>query len=135
MSAIMKEEFSLEQIAAAIVAIRDEITKINKEADKKVKGLEREKEALEKYCDQKLESAGAETVKTASGTIMRQEKIRFTTEDWERMYQFIEDNDAFELLEKRIHQTNMRRFLEDNPDKEPKGLNAFRETKIVVRRS
>ena len=82
MSAIMKEEFSLEQIAAAIVAIRDEITKINKEADKKVKGLEREKEALEKYCDQKLESAGAETVKTASGTIMRQEKIRFTTEDW-----------------------------------------------------
>ena len=135
MSAIMKEEFSLEQIAAAIVAIRDEITKINKEADKKVKGLEREKGALEKYCDQKLESAGAETVKTASGTIMRQEKIRFTTEDWERMYQFIEDNDAFELLEKRIHQTNMRRFLEDNPDKEPKGLNAFRETKIVVRRS
>ena len=135
MSAIMKEEFSLEQVAAAIVAIRDEITKINKEADKKVKALEREKEALEKYCDQKLEQSGVESAKTASGTIMRQERVRFTTEDWERMYRFIEDNDAFELLEKRIHQTNMRRFLEDNPEKEPKGLKAFRETKIVVRRS
>ena len=135
MSAIMKEEFSLEQVAAAIVAIRDEITKINKEADKKVKALEREKEALEKYCDQKLEQSGVESAKTASGTIMRQERVRFTTEDWERMNRFIEDNDAFELLEKRIHQTNMRRFLEDNPEKEPKGLNAFRETKIVVRRS
>jgi|TARA_X000001388_G_scaffold77237_1_gene77179 hypothetical protein len=135
MSAIMKEEFSLEQVAAAIVAIRDEITKINKEADKKVKALDREKEALEKYCDQKLEQSGVESAKTASGTIMRQERVRFTTEDWERMYRFIEDNDAFELLEKRIHQTNMRRFLEDNPEKEPKGLNAFRETKIVVRRS
>ena len=132
MSAIMKEEFSLEQVAAAIVAIRDEITKINKEADKKVKALDREKEALEKYCDQKLEQSGVESAKTASGTIMRQERVRFTTEDWERMYRFIEDNDAFELLEKRIHQTNMRRFLEDNPEKEPKGLNAFRETKIVV---
>ena len=135
MSAIMKEEFSLEQVAAAIVAIRDEITKINKEADKKVKALDREKEALEKYCDQKLEQSGVESAKTASGTIMRQERVRFTTEDCERMYRFIEDNDAFELLEKRIHQTNMRRFLEDNPEKEPKGLNAFRETKIVVRRS
>ena len=135
MSAIMKEEFSLEQVAAAIVAIRDEITKINKEADKKVKALDREKEALEKYCDQKLEQSGVESAKTASGTIMRQERVLFTTEDWERMYRFIEDNDAFELLEKRIHQTNMRRFLEDNPEKEPKGLNAFRETKIVVRRS
>ena len=100
-----------------------------------MKALDREKEALEKYCDQKLEQSGVESAKTASGTIMRQERVRFTTEDWERMYRFIEDNDAFELLEKRIHQTNMRRFLEDNPEKEPKGLNAFRETKIVVRRS
>ena len=122
MSAVIKDEYSLEQVAVAIVAIRDEITKINKEADKKIKHLEREKESLEGYCDQKLNQSGAESVKTASGTIIRQEK-------------FIEDHDAFELLEKRIHQTNMRRYLEDNPDNHPKGLNTFREFKIIVRRS
>ena len=135
MSAVIKDEYSLEQVAVAIVAIRDEITKINKDADKKIKHLEREKESLEGYCDQKLDQSGAESVKTASGTIIRQEKIRYSTEDWERMYKFIEDHDAFELLEKRIHQTNMRRYLEDNPDNHPKGLNAFREFKITVRRS
>ena len=55
MSAIMEEEFSMEQIAAAIVAIRDEMASINKEADKKVKNLEREKEKLEEYCRQMME--------------------------------------------------------------------------------
>jgi|TARA_R100001594_G_scaffold3631_4_gene13505 hypothetical protein len=134
MSANMKEEFSLEQFAAAIVAIRDEIGKINKEADKKIKKLEHEKEALEKYCEEKLEQLGSESVKTNSGTIMRQVKTRYSTSNWDEFYRLIQTEDRPELLEKRVHQTNFKEFLEENPDKEPKGLNIFRETKIVVRR-
>jgi len=134
MSANMKEEFSLEQFAAAIVAIRDEIGKINKEADKKIKELEREKEKLEKYCADKLEQLGSESVKTKSGTIMRQDKVRYSSTNWEEFYTLMKEEDRFELLEKRIHQTNFKEFLEENPDKEPKGLNVFRETKITVRR-
>ena len=134
MSAIIKEEFSLEQMAAAIVAIRDEIASINKEADKKVKNLEREKEALEKYCDEKLEQLGSESVKTNSGTIMRSIRTRYSTSNWDEFYNLIQTEGRPELLEKRVHQTNFKEFLEENPDKEPKGLNIFRETKITVRR-
>jgi len=135
MSAIMEEEFSMEQIAAAIVAIRDEITSINKEADKKVKNLEREKEKLEEYCRQMMEKLNSTAIKTNSGTIMSQEKIRYSTSNWEEFYRLVLDLNRPELFEKRIHQTNFKEFLEENPDKEPKGLNIFRETKITVRRS
>jgi len=38
------------------------------------------------------------------------------------------------LLEKRIHQTNMKEFLENNPDVEPMGLNIDREYEITIRR-
>ncbi len=134
MSAIMEEEFSLEQVAIAIIAIRDEVASINKEADKKIKELEREKEKLEKYCADKLEQLGSESVKTKSGTIMRQDKVRYSSTNWEEFYTLMKEEDRFELLEKRIHQTNFKEFLEGNPDKEPKGLNVFRETKITVRR-
>tara|TARA_R100000742_G_C4266956_1_gene85097 strand:+ start:616 stop:1026 length:411 start_codon:yes stop_codon:yes gene_type:complete len=134
MSAIMEEEFSLEQVAIAIIAIRDEVASINKEADKKIKELEREKEKLEKYCADKLEQLGSESVKTKSGTIMRQDKVRYSSTNWEEFYTLMKEEDRFELLEKRIHQTNFKEFLEENPDKEPKGLNVFRETKITVRR-
>jgi hypothetical protein len=44
------------------------------------------------------------------------------------------DNNAVELLERRIHQTNMNEFLKENPDKLPPGLNVDSEYTITVRR-
>ena len=91
MSAIMEEEFSLEQVAIAIIAIRDEVASINKEADKKIKELEREKEKLERYCADKLEQLGSESVKTKSGTIMRQDKVRYSSTNWEEFYTLMKE--------------------------------------------
>ena len=135
MAAVLKEEFSLDQIAAAVIKIRDEISKIKKEADKKINSLEEDKERLDSYLAKKLNEVGAETIKTPSGIIMLKPKHRYSTTDWENLYEFIGKNNAYHLLEKRVHQTNMSEFLEDNPDNHPKGLNIFTETKIIIRRS
>ena len=70
-------------------------------------------------------------IRTAAGTVTRSTITRFWTSDWESMYQFIRDRDAPFLLEQRIHNGNMRQFLEDNPEDLPIGLNA--DTKYVVR--
>jgi hypothetical protein len=84
-------------------------------------------EALLTLCnDQNLDS-----IRTAAGTVTRSTTTRFWTSDWESMYQFIKDRDAPFLLEQRIHNGNMRQFLEDNPEDLPIGLNA--DTKYVVR--
>ena len=56
---------------------------------------------------------------------------RYWTNDWESTYQFIKEHDAMYLLEQRIHNGNMRQFLDDNPDELPVGLQA--DTKYVVR--
>ena len=42
------------------------------------------------------------------------------------------ENDALDLLEKRIAQTNMAQFLEENPGVVPPGLNAFSDFEIRV---
>ena len=80
-------------------------------------------------------SVGADSIKTNAGTVIRSIKSRYWTSDWESMYKFIEQNFAFGLLEKRIHQSNMKQFLEENPDLLPAGLNVEREYTVVVRRS
>jgi hypothetical protein len=51
------------------------------------------------------------------------------------MYDFIEETGAYGLLEKRLHQTNMKEFLLENPDLLPKGLNVENQYTVVVRRS
>ena len=94
-----------------------------------------DKAKLDAFLANKLQGMGVTSAKTSSGTIMLSEKRRFSTTDWENMFRFIGDNDAFELLEKRIHQTNMRTFLEENPDNHPKNLNVFSESKITIRKS
>jgi hypothetical protein len=40
-----------------------------------------------------------------------------------------------ELLEKRLHQTNTKAFLEENPELLPPGLNANMEYSVTIKRS
>jgi hypothetical protein len=71
-------------------------------------------------------------VNTAFGTVSMVQKTRYSTQDWDAFKDFIVANDAVDLLEKRIAQTNMAQFLADNPGSVPPGLNAFSDFEIRV---
>jgi hypothetical protein len=75
-----------------------------------------------------------DSIRTPVGTISRRVSSRYWTSDWDSMYQFIKNNDAPFLLEQRIHNSNMRQFLEDNPDKFPAGLQNERKYTVQVRK-
>ena len=76
----------------------------------------------------------ADSIKTASGTISRRVSERYWTTDWETLYRFIKENDAPFVLEQRIHNGNMKQFLEENPDTFPAGLQCDRKYAITVRK-
>lgn len=78
---------------------------------------------------------GADSIKTKFGTAIRTIKSKYWTNDWEKFYDWLLDNEIPEVLEKRIHQTNMKQFLEENPDLLPPGLNVDNAYHITVRRS
>jgi len=50
------------------------------------------------------------------------------------MNDFIVKNDAVYLLEKRIHNGNMKQFLAENPDVHPVGLQVDNKYVIQVRK-
>jgi hypothetical protein len=50
------------------------------------------------------------------------------------MGKFIVENGAPELLEKRLHQGNMKQFLEEHPELLPPGLNVDSEYTVTVRK-
>jgi hypothetical protein len=92
--------------------------------------LDKVKSALLEYCkDQNLES-----VRTTEGLFYRTGRTNYWTSDWESMGKFILEHGAPELLEKRLHQSNMRQFLEEHPELLPPGLNVDSEYTITVRR-
>lgn len=75
-----------------------------------------------------------DSLRTPMGTVTRRTVTRYWTNDWESMYRFIKEQDAPFLLEQRIHNGNMRQFLEENPDTLPMGLNADTKYAITVRK-
>jgi hypothetical protein len=90
------------------------------------------KRAMLEYCKEH----NLDSVKLADGSGMfyRTVKQNYWTNDWESMGRFIVEHKIPELLEKRIHQGNMRQFLEENPELLPPGLNVDSEYTITVRR-
>ena len=77
---------------------------------------------------------GVKSVNTADGTIILSVKTRYSTQDWDSFKTFVIENDALDLLEKRIAQTNMGQFLSENPTLVPPGLNSASEYVISVRK-
>jgi hypothetical protein len=77
---------------------------------------------------------GAEGLRTPAGSVFKTVKTRYWTTDWGNMKQFIKDHDAIDLLEQRVHQTNMKSFLEENPTLMPPGMNVDSRYGITVRR-
>ena len=55
-----------------------------------------------------------------------------TPSDWDKMHDFIKENDALHLLEKRVHTSNMKEYLEANPDVAPPGLQTNRKYTVSV---
>lgn len=76
----------------------------------------------------------ADSIKTPHGTVSRRVSQRYWTTDWETMYRFIKENDAPFLLEQRIHNGNMKQFLDENPEAFPAGLQCDRKYAITVRK-
>jgi hypothetical protein len=129
------EQMSAEKLANIYIKIRD--AKQAEEERMKAK-LAEFQEQLDLISDQLLElckNQNASSIKTDSGTIIRKLSTRYWSTDWESMHQFIKENDALGLLEQRIHQANMKQFLEENPELMPPGVQVDRKYTVVVRRS
>ena len=120
--------------ADKLVSIYIKIRNVIKEKEDEIK---RFKEQQDQVADKLLSLCNEQNVdglKTPEGTVSRRVNSSYWTSDWEQMHKFIRDNEAFHLLEKRIHNANMREFLSDNPDLCPIGLQSNKKYIISVRK-
>ena len=131
----MAEEstMSVDKLVKVYLKITAERTAIKKEFDDKYAALtesrDRIKQALLDYCKEQ----GVESVRTSEGLFYRTVKRNYWTSDWDSMYQFVIENKVPEFFDKRLNQKNVREFLDENPDKLPKGLNSDSTYTISVR--
>ena len=129
-----ESSLSAEKLTKTYIKIREKRASLSasyKEKDTAlVNQLDMVRKGLLDYC----EKHGVESVKTSEGLFYRTTKTKYWTSDWESMHKFILQHEVPELFDKRLNQSNLKEFLEDNPDVYPEGLNKDTEYVISVRK-
>ena len=128
------EDITPDKLAKAYIKIRAERSALSaqfKETDGDLsRKLDRLKQAMLDHC----ERHNAESVRTSEGLFFRSKKTKYWTSDWDAMHTFIKEHNVPELLDKRLNQTNIKQFLEENPTLVPDALNTETELVISVRK-
>lgn len=127
--------YDANKLVAAYIKLRDAKEALSKEYDVKINDIKEQMELIEGALLDVCKNTGQDGGKTAHGTFTRSVKTRYWTTDWGSMTKFIKQHDALELFEQRIHQSNMRSFLQENPNLLPDGLNVDSKYSVTVRRS
>ena len=125
----------LEELVKAYIAIRNKRDTNAREFDAKDKDLKGELAQLEQVMLNSCNEIDADSIRTGSGTIIKTMKENFVCGDWDNFKDYVMNNDAIELLQQRIHQTNFKEFLSNRTDEGlPPGISTMREFQIVVRK-
>lgn len=124
----------MDKLAKVYIKIRGKMNLLTQEYEKAKAELEEQKDAVSNAMREQMKLIGSKTVRTDNGTIMMQLKTRYTTQDWDSFKAFVVQNDAVDLLERRIAQGNMAKFLDENPGLVPPGLNSDSEYTITVKK-
>ena len=130
----MTENLSLNELVSVYLRIREAIKEKEEQQKAELQELKDQFETVGNTLLALCNEQDADSIKTPMGTVTRRVSSRYWTSDWDSMYQFINENDAPFLLEQRIHASNMRQFLEENPEKFPMGLQNDRKYVIQVRK-
>lgn len=130
----MSNKHDLDKLVSVYLKIRDEKAKITSELNSKLEELDSKLKVVSAALLEHCKDNNVESVRTVHGTFYRSTSSKYWTGDWEAMGKFIMEHDAIDLMEKRIHQGNMRTFLEENPHLLPPGLNVDSEYTVTVRR-
>ena len=127
-----EQQIPLDKLAKVYRKMRDQISELTKEYDTQVELLKAQQDEIKNAMKEQMQALGVTSVRTDQGTVVLSVKTRYSTADWDSFKKFILEHEVVDLLEKRIAQTNMARYLEENPGSLPPGLNSVTEFEIRV---
>jgi hypothetical protein len=128
------ENVPIEQIVTTYIKMRDKRDKLYQEYKDRTAQIEEDMQVLKHKLIEISKETGVTSFATPNGTAYRTVKNRYWTNDWESFYSFMHEHKAMGLLEKRIHQTAMKEFMDENPEVHPPGMHVDSEYEITIRR-
>lgn len=107
---------NVDNLVETYVKIRDKKAEVKAAYEERNKELDEAMNKIEQAILEVCKDTGVDALKTSHGTASRTIKTRVWTSDWPTFYEFMKEQNAPELLEKRIAQGNFKEWMESNPE-------------------
>lgn len=131
----MNAPLGMDVLCKTYVIIREHKKKIVAAHEAEVAKLDEQLDLLASTMKDTLVATGGTSLKTPYGTVYAQTKTRFFPMDWGVFTSWVLQNQAVDLLEKRVAQGNMQKWLDENPTNPPPGIQAQSEMTVTVRKA
>ena len=129
-------KISLPKLVKAFRALREERSNLKSDFEAEDKRLAAKQDKIKEVLLTHCRENDINSVRTDEGTFTRTKKVNYWTNDWEKLYEFILEHQIPDILQRRISQTNLKEWLEDenNEGLLPKGLQADAEYTITIQK-
>lgn len=131
---------NMDTLTEKFIELRDRRATIKKTYEEEDAKLTKLQDAIADKIKEILHSMGVTSAKTPHGTAYISHKESATVADWDAVIRYIKENDAYDLLEKRVSKTAVKDRMEQDRDGNytnppPPGVNFVRIEGVNIRRS
>jgi hypothetical protein len=125
------DEVNLEKLMQADINMREKIA----ELESQISTIKQQRDQVQFALHEACKQLNVSSLKTSVGTLIRSVKTSYVTNNWPALYEFMREHNVPEFLHKRLSSTNIKEFLDANPDKCPAGLSPMNEYVVSVRKN
>ncbi len=124
---------NVDQVIEAYLKYRNQKEALEAEIKDQVKELKDKMSKLEAWIKTKADADGVTSFKTNHGTALVTTNDYANVADWDAVLSFIKENDAYDMLEKRISKNAVRGYI-DQHKAVPSGVNYGTRIDVNVRK-
>jgi len=124
----------LDDLVHKYIVLRDKRDSIKNSVKEKVAAIDETLKLVENAMLAEFQRTGAESVRTPAGTAYKTVRTSATVGDWDAVLEFIQKNDAWYMLDKRVNKTGVEQYRQEHNDLPP-GVSWVEDLTINVRRS
>jgi hypothetical protein len=125
--------FTIDNVVKTHLALRQRKREVEARLKAEVTEISSRMDKLEAWIRQQAEAQGVSSFKTPSGTAFLSTVDAATVADWDATLAFIRENEAFDMLERRVSKTAVRAYI-DATGYVPPGVNFTQRVEVSVRK-
>lgn len=128
------KEPNVGDVIKTYMALRAKKSELEADVKEQVQNIKDKMTKLESYLKVKMDEAGLTSFKSDHGTAFLTTTDYANVADWDEVVQFIKDNEAYDLFEKRVSKMAVRGYIEQNKSIPP-GINYGTKLSVNIRKA